>query len=303
MATILIAGGTGLIGTRLSTLLTAAGHQVRHLSRTPDSKTNYPTFRWDTREGYIDPAALEGLDYLINLAGAGIADKRWTEARKQVIIDSRVDTNRLIRDYIHAGQLKVKAYISAAAIGYYGDRGEELVQEDQLPGAGFLAESTQQWEAAIREVEATGLRTVAIRIGLVLSTQGGALQQLLLPLKLRFSTYFGSGQQWYSWIHIDDLARLFIWAMEREEAAGIYNGVAPNPVRNKEMMQTLAAVEPGPVITVPVPAFLLRIALGEMADAVLISTRVAAEKVEKAGFQFEYPDLKGALEDLFKRKI
>ena len=303
MARILIAGGTGLVGTRLSAILKGQGHEVRHLSRKPSPNALYPTFRWDVDSGYIEDAALEGLDYLVNLAGAGIAEKRWTDERKQLIIDSRVKANHLFSEYIKNNKLQIKAYLSAAAIGFYGDRGEDLMTEEMAPGEGFLAESTKQWEAAIDSVRSTGTRTVALRIGLVLSTKGGALKEMMFPLKFRLSTYFGSGKQWYSWIHIDDLAQMFVWAIEEESIGGIFNAVGPNPVRNKAMMKILAEVTPGPVFTAPVPAFLLKAGLGEMASAVLISTKVSAQKILEAGFEFTYPELGPAFKDLFDRKI
>lgn len=303
MATILIAGGSGLIGDRLSTLLQQQGHQVRHLSRTPDPNHPFPQFYWDTSAETIDEKAFEGVDCLINLAGAGIAEKRWTPGRKKVIIESRTKTNELLKKYIENGACKASSYLSASAIGYYGDRGNTLLTEEMQPGEGFLAESTLQWEAAIRSVAETGIRTVALRIGLVLSTQGGALEQLLLPLRFRVSTYFGSGQQWYSWIHIDDLANMFIHALHHTELQGFYNAVGPSPLPNKAFAKTLAEAKPGPVLTLPVPAFLLRLMLGEMAEAVLISTKISAQKIQATGFEFRFTQLRAAFEDLFERKI
>jgi len=303
IATILIAGGSGLIGHRLSTLLNEQGHQVRHLSRSPDPHHPFPQFHWDLKAETIDEKAFEGVDCLINLAGAGIAEKRWTPARKKVIIESRTQTNHLLKKYIENGICKASSYLSASAMGYYGDRGNTLLTEDMAPGEGFLAESTQEWEAAIKAVADTGIRTVALRIGLVLSTQGGALEQLLLPLTFRVSTYFGNGRQWYSWIHIDDLANMFIHALNHPEMQGFYNAVGPNPLTNKAFAKTLAQAKPGPVLTLPVPAFLLRIMLGEMATAVLISTKVSVQKIQETGFGYQFPQLGAAFQDLFERKV
>ncbi len=302
MSTILIAGGTGLVGKRLSVLLKEKGHDVLHLSRRPDPKAAFPTFQWNPAAGLIDQSAVERADYVINLAGAGIADSRWTEARKQLIIDSRVQSAyTLLKAMKSVG--KAKAYLSAAAVGYYGDTGEKLVDETSGPGKGFLAESCVEWEKAIQGVAASGIRTVGLRIGIVLSARGGALQKMLLPLRFGVNTYFGSGSQWYSWIHIDDVCRLFIAAIENEEMKGIFNAVAPNPVTNLQLAKTLGKVWKGPSLLAPVPAIALRLAMGEMADVVLAGSRVSSAKTAASGFVYAFPDLEGALTDVLSRKV
>lgn len=303
MPTVLIAGGTGLIGMRLSELLQARGYEVYHLSRTRDLNATFPAYQWDLNKGTIDAEAIRTADYVINLAGAGIADKRWTPARKKLIIDSRVQSAALLLRAFEEQNHRPKAYLSSAAIGYYGDRGSEWLDEEAAPGEGFLAESCIAWEKAIREVAESGLRTVAFRIGLVLSTRGGAMEKMMLPINFAAATYFGDGSQYYSWIHIEDLCRMFIWALENEKAAGFYNGVAPAPVTNKEFTKTLGEAMDKPSVLVPAPAFALRLAMGEMADAVLSGARVSAQKIVEAGFEFRFTDLLEAMRDLIKRKV
>ncbi len=302
MATILLAGGTGLIGMHLSQLLTGQGHRVLHLSREADPEAKYPAYAWDIKKGTVDEAAIRLADYVINLAGAGIADQRWSDKRKRVIIASRTEGTRLLKDaFVRLGH-RPKAYLAASAIGYYGSRGDQLLTEDDKPGTGFLAESTILWEKAIAEVAATGIRTLAIRTGIVLSTKGGALEKMLQPTTVFASTYFGDGQQWYSWIHINDLCRLYLAALDNDTYEGFYNGVAPAPVRNITLAQDIKTAKDKPVVVLPVPAFVLHLVLGEMAHTVLDSARVSAEKAKEAGFTFDYPQLLPALQHLLESK-
>ena len=192
--TVLICGGTGLVGSRLSELLSENGYNVRHLSRKKDLNAKFPAYQWDTKSEYIDPQAMQNVDYVINLAGAGIADKRWSGARKKLIIRSRVETTLLLKKYIQSGELQLKAFLSASAIGYYGNTGEVLVDENATPGEGFLTESVLAWENSIEEVAKTGVRTVTVRVGIVLSTEGGALPELMQTFPLRVGAYFGNGK-------------------------------------------------------------------------------------------------------------
>lgn len=303
MATILIAGGSGLIGRRLSQILQEKGHQVRLLSRTPQRITGFPAYKWDVDRFIIDPASLVGVDYIINLAGEGIADKRWTRRRRAQIIRSRADSARLLAKAMMDAPQKPQAYISSAAIGFYGNRADSLLQEDDRPGQGFLAESCQAWEDSIAMVKNSSLiRTVALRIGIVLSTRGGALEKMLLPLRFFIAAYFGSGNQWYSWIHIDDLCRMFVFAIENKELEGTYNAVAPEPQRNKPLTASLVRISGKKALLLPAPAFVLRLFMGEMADVVLSSTRVSAKKILDAGFSFQFPNLGPALADLLKNR-
>lgn len=298
MAQVLIAGGTGLIGQRLSDLLQDKGYNVTHLSRTRKLDAAYPAYAWDLKKSTIEQSAIEEADYIINLAGAGIADARWTSKRKRQIIDSRVDSTQLLKNYIQLHRPDLKAYISASAIGYYGERGDEPLNEQSSAGStGFLAESVKAWEGAIEEVATTGVRTVGIRVGIVLSMEGGALTKMVLPAKLGANTYFGSGQQWYAWVHIDDICQLFIHALENGNMQGFYNGTAPNPLRNRDFAKVLGRVLYRPLL-VPAPAFGLRLAMGEMANVVLTSAKVLPERTLSTGFKFQFEHLESALRDL-----
>ena len=298
MENILIAGGTGLIGTKLSHLLRGQGYNVRHLSRHADPNAEFPTFAWQPDKGTYDAKAFEDVEAIINLAGAGIVDKRWTAARKKVIIESRTTSNALMAHFLENEKHSVKAYISASAIGFYADRGATLMREEHKAGTGFLAESTVAWENAIEKVHQTGVRTVILRIGIVLSTEGGALPEMLKPFIVRTGVYFGNGEQYISWIHIDDLARMFQFAIENEKMSGIFNAVAPEPVTNYVFTQAIAEAKGGGYLLIPAPAFTLRLAMGEMADTVLGSTNVSSQKVEKQGFRFNHSTALFALKSL-----
>jgi len=303
MASILLAGGTGLIGSRLSRLLQQQGHKVSLLSRRASHSGPVPVYEWDPDRGVIDHEAVRRADVVINLAGAGIADARWTDARKREIIDSRVNSARLLLDsFRHTGHTP-QCYLSSAAIGYYGDRRDTILGENAAPGRGFLAESCVEWEKAVQEIASAGIRAVAFRIGIVLSTQGGALEKMLMPARLGAGTYFGDGSQWYSWIHIDDVCRLFLHAIEHPDMVGTYNAVAPNPTPNKAFAAALMQAMNRPQILIPAPAFALRFAMGEMADVVLNSSRVSSKKTEQTGFRFDFPELEPAILDLLVRKI
>ncbi len=301
--TVLIAGGTGLIGARLSELLTERRYRVIHLSRTRNLNAKYPAYAWDLDKMEVEEEAVREADFVVNLAGAGIADKPWTQARKEVIIQSRVKANELLLKAFEASDHQPKAFLSASAIGYYGDRGEEWVDEESAPGRGFLSESVQIWEQPIKKAMGSNLRTFAPRIGLVLSTRGGALPKFRLPLLFFIGTYFGNGRQWYSWIHIDDLCRMFIHAIENDQLNGIYNAVASQPLRNKDFTDRLGKAFGRPYLLLPAPALILRLFLGEMADTVLGSTRVSNEKIKETGFSFEFEDLERAVKHLREKKI
>jgi uncharacterized protein len=300
MKKIVIAGGTGLIGTRLSQLLKQAGHTVVHLSRKANPNAAFPTFAWQPEKGIVDKNALADADAIVNLAGAGIADKHWTSRRKKEIIDSRVDGNVLIANYLQTEKHSIKTYVSASAIGFYGNRGSQIMTETDSAGTGFLSESTVAWEQGIEKVAATGIRTVALRVGIVMSKDGGALEKMLIPFALRQAVYFGNGEQYMSWVHIDDVCRMFQWAIDNPEAQGTYNAVAPTPLSNLAVTKAIAAAKGGFFLTLPAPAFALRLGMGEMADVVLGSTRVSSQKIENQGFKFDFPNLDGALKDILK---
>ncbi len=304
MAIILIGGGSGLMGSRLSEFLQERGHEVRHFSRSAKPKSKYRTYIWDVKAGTYDKAAFSEVTHVINLAGAGIADAPWTSRRKALIISSRTDSTQLLLKGILELGGSVKAYLAGSAIGYYGNRGEDIMTEDSKPGDGFLSESVKIWEAATQALTtATNLPTLTVRTGIVLSTKGGALPKMMLPLNVRTSTYFGNGQQWYSWIHIDDICQVFVRGVEDDTFRGLYNGVAPNPARNKTMAAALIEASGKAAILMPAPAFALKMTLGEMSHTVLDSTQVSAAKLEETGFTFQHPELSAAISDLLNRKV
>ncbi len=297
---VLLAGGTGLIGTRLAHLLQEQQYSVRLLTRSPRKPGE---FKWDPIQGEIDAAALEGVDAVINLAGAGIADKRWTPRRKQLIIDSRVQAARVLAEAISRSGHRPHVYISAAAIGIYGDSGEKLMTETDAPvNDNFLVESCQLWEQAADAVASLGIRTVKLRIGVVLAREGGALAEIIKPLRFGLGAYFGDGQAWWSWIHRDDVCNMMVWAIKTPAAEGVYNAVAPTPVRGKAMVRAIAKAMRQPAIFLPAPSFALRMVLGKMSAVVLNSNRISAQKIEAAGFKFQYPALEHALTAVFDNK-
>jgi len=298
--TVLVAGGSGFIGSRLVERLQAEGHRVRLLTRTPRAEHH---FGWNPADGQIDDEAVRGADVVINLAGAGIAEKRWTPERKKLIISSRVDSARVLGQAFRRLQHLPQAYLAASAIGYYGNSGERLMTENDPPAdQGFLSTSTIAWEQATETIAAMGIRTVTLRIGIVLEQSGGALREIIRPLRWGIGAYFGDGQAWYSWIHRDDVCRMFLWAMDTTGAEGIYNAAAPNPVRNRELVRATARAMGRRALPMPAPVLALRVLLGEMADVVLNSTRVSADKVRQEGFSFQFPTLEEALADIFRPK-
>ncbi|WP_035565458.1 TIGR01777 family oxidoreductase [Hymenobacter sp. IS2118] len=299
---VLITGGTGLVGTRLSEILIDSGYEVAILTRHPTKSSHYRSFRWDTQRGTIDEAAIPYADYIVNLAGASVSDGKWTDERKRDIMTSRLGGLALLHRELSKPKHHVKAFISASAIGVYGDAADTVLTEDSPPGLptqDFLADVANQWELAAEPVAALGIRTVVPRIGIVLSTEGGALPQMARPMKLGAGAALGSGKQYMSWIHLDDLCRLIMAMMDDDAWRGTYNAVAPAPVTNARFTEVLAEVLHRPLILPKVPAFGLKLALGEMSDIVLASQRVSAQKVLAQGFEYEFPELRGALEALY----
>lgn len=300
MRTVLIAGGSGLVGSRLQHMLAEKGYTVRLLSRRPAGPGQ---FRWDPAAGVADEAALDGVDAVINLAGEGIADGRWTAARRQRIHDSRVQAAQVLRAAFQQTKRFPAVYLSASAIGYYGNSGERRMTETDAPvESGFMPDVCIAWEQGAEAIAALGIRTGIFRIGIVLSTRGGALYEIIKPLRFGLGAYFGDGRAWYSWIHIDDLCRMLIWAMENGQVEGIYNAVSPEPARNIDLVRAAIRARRRPALLLPAPAFALRLLLGKMAAVVLNSNLVSADNVIQAGFTFKYPNLPGALESLFAEK-
>lgn len=296
---ILITGGTGLIGNRLSELLIDQGYEVAHLSRQANPYAHYKTFRWDIQNEFIDDNVLGYADYIIHLAGASVADGKWTPERKKEILESRVKSTNLLQKCLSKTNHHVKAFISASAVGIYGNSGDRLVFEESKLGDDFLANVTKNWEAAAWQIHDLNIRSCIFRIGIVLSNKGGALPQMARPIKLMAGAPLGSGKQYISWIHIDDLCHLFIQAIEDTRYQGIINAVAPTPVTNEEFTKALADVMHKPLTGLKVPAFGLKMVLGEMSEVVLGGQRVSCDKVSKLGFTFEYNTIYEALESFY----
>jgi uncharacterized protein len=298
---ILISGGTGLVGTALSEALQTEGHEVGQLVR-PGGTARTGDVRWDPASGSVDVAAMEGADAVICLSGANIAGGRWTPERKKVLRSSRVDATRVLVDSLGRLARKPRVFIGASAIGYYGDRGDEILTESSTAGNDFLALLARDWEAEAMRAELSHIRTVIVRFGVALSTKGGALAKMLTPFKLGAGGRLGSGKQWMSWIALEDVVGILSAAIADDAIKGPVNVVAPNPVRNAEFTRVLASVLHRPAIF-PAPAFLLRAALGEMADALLLSSqRVRPERIIAAGYGYRMPDLESALRNILGGK-
>ncbi len=309
MQTVLITGGTGLIGSELTKHLTGKGYAVIILTRKmPDSGSKNPGIQyalWDVKKQTIDIAAVQKADYIVHLAGAGVVDKKWTPKYKQEILDSRTKSSELLVSTLKNNENKVKTVMSASAIGWYGADPSPLEKgfvETDKNDESFLGEACQLWEASVQEMESIGKRLVKIRTGIVLSNNGGALAEFKKPLKFGIAGIIGDGKQIVSWIHIDDLCRIFMEAISNEELHGAYNGVAPNPVTNKKLTLQLANSLRGKFyIPMHVPEFVLKIMLGKRSVEVLKSTTVSCEKIQQAGFTFLYPSIEAALLQLSKK--
>jgi uncharacterized protein (TIGR01777 family) len=310
MATILITGGTGLIGAALTPLLLERGHKVIILSRSArnDVSGNVTYAAWDVENKTIDAKAIEQADHIIHLAGANVAEKRWSKARKNEILESRTKSGELLVHALSTMANKVKSVISSSAIGFYGEDKKRSPKkksftEEVRADDSFLATTCQQWEESIKPVEQLGKRLVIIRTGIVLSADGGALAEFIKPIKTGFATILGNGKQVISWIHIEDICRLYLFAIEQNGLSGIFNGVAPHPVTNKELVIDIAQRLKGRFyMSMHVPAFMLKLVMGEMSVEVLKSATVACDKIKFAGFHFVYPTIDAALNQLIKKQ-
>jgi len=290
---VLVTGSHGLIGTALIPRLRARGDRVLRLVRGAPEGTD--DVSWDPAAGTIDAGALDGIDAVVHLAGAGIGDKKWTPERKQLVLDSRTKPTALLAGALAALDRKPRVLVSASAIGYYGDRADEILTEDSGPGSDFGAQVCREWEDATAPAADAGIRVVRVRTGLVLAADGGLLKRLLLPFKFGLGGRLGSGKQYMSWIAIDDQLRALLHVIETDVLAGPLNLTAPNPVTNAEFTATLGDVVHRPtVLPTPLPA--LKIVYGgELVDTLLGSQRVSSGKLRSSGFEFSYPDLDAAL--------
>lgn len=291
----LITGASGLIGKELQKSFRANGYELLLASR--KESTDPLHVQWSIEEGFAKPEAIEGVDIVVHLAGENVSGGlRWTEEKKKAIRDSRVLGTRNVVDAISKVKHKPKVFIASSAIGFYGERGDEEVTESSAAGDDFLSSVCKEWEAESRRAEDAGIRTVLLRTGIVLSKDGGALATMLLPFKMGVGGVVGSGKQWMSWISLDDEIAIINFAIENENIRGALNAVSPNPVTNHEFTKTLGDVLYRPTI-LPLPEFAVSMIFGEMGDALLLaSTKVIPKRLEDAGFEFKYPDLKPAIE-------
>ena len=306
MANFLITGGTGMVGSALTLRLIRNGHSVVILSRRARSSNN-PLIRysaWDPSLGQIEETAIREADYIIHLAGANVAEKRWSAKRKQEILESRVRSGEFLVESLQKIPNRVKAVLGASAQGWYGadpviPNPNPFVETDPAH-TDFLGSTCQSWEQSLHPLPSMGIRLIQLRIGIVLSTKGGALAEFIKPIRFGISPILGTGKQMISWIHLDDLTNLIEWSLLQESVSGIYNASAPNPVSNRSLMQALARAYGRPFIPIPVPALLLKLILGEMSIEVLKSTTMSVDKIRQAGFTFQFPYIEEALSDLLK---
>lgn len=300
--TVLITGATGLIGQKIVKLCHAEGISVHYLTTSKSKLTtedNYKGFYWNPNKNEIDHKCFEGVSSIINLVGATIS-KRWTEDYKKIILESRTKTAELLQDTIKKHNYKIDYVVSASAIGIYPSSFVNFYDEENTEiSETFLGEVVAAWENAVDNFKSLGCKVAKVRIGLVLAENDGALPKMAKPIKYGVGSPFGSGKQWQSWIHVEDLARLFIYALQYQ-LIGLYNGVAPNPVTNNDLTKVIANVLNRPLILPNIPKFAMNLALGEMHILLFESQRVSSQKIENKGFYFKYANLRPALEDLLE---
>lgn len=273
---------------------------VHLLSRSERKSDDFQAFKWDLKRAYIDPKALEGVEAIVHLAGAGVADKRWSTSRKKEIIDSRVESANLLYSKLSESNHAVRSFISASAMGIYGNKGTMPVDEDSSFGNDFLAEVCIKWEDAAKQFETLGIRSSMIRISLVLEKNKGALPQMALPVNFGLKVGFGTGKQMTSWIHVQDLARAFLYVLENPSCSGPFNAAAPEAVSNRAFMQAIAQAKNRLGISFNLPKSVLNLMFGELSQALLQDVAIAPDKLMDAGFQFEFPDLQKALKDIYQ---
>jgi uncharacterized protein (TIGR01777 family) len=293
---ILIAGGTGMVGSYITRLLLNEGQEVVYLSRTAGIKAGIKSYEWNPQRGYIDPLALEGVDAVINLAGAGIADHRWTKTYKKELYNSRILSTRLLVETINKSQVKPEVFISASGMGFYGLNTPKPAVESDRPGDDFLAGLCDHWEQEAARL--SGSRLVVLRLGVVLAKKGGFIPRVSRLIRFGIGSVLGSGRQVMSWIHIADLGALVLKAINDKQMEGTYNAVSPDPCSNKEITYGMARKLNRVIILPPAPAFALKLILGEITSSLLANQEVSSAKTEDTGFVFRYPRLQNALDNL-----
>lgn len=297
---VLISGGSGLVGNRLTEILLKKGYQVGHISRSASDNKQIETIVWDLKKKHIEVEKVKKYDYLINLVGAGIADKKWTKQRKEVILKSRTESVDFLFELMKDKKINFESVVSASASGYYGfETSEHIHKEEENPGSDFLAETCVAWENSAHQIRSLNIPTSIVRIGIVLSTDGGALKELAKPIKFGVGSPLGDGKQYIPWIHIDDLCGIFIHAMENK-LNDTFNAGADEQVDNSTFTKTLASVLNKPYWAPNVPAFVMKIILGDRAVMVLEGSRISNEKIKANGFEFKFKKLRAALEELYK---
>lgn len=305
--TVWIAGGTGLVGQNLIRYF-IKDQQYKIIILTRESRnvahkiSDVIYINWDVQKYYI-PDECAYPDIIVNLAGAGIADKRWTPRQKKRIIHSRVNAAKTIESFLKKHAITPEVYISASAVGYYGDRDDEILSEKSGPGNEFMSRCCILWEDAAHNVGLLCQRHIIMRVGIVLSTQGGALPKMLMTKALRIFSYFGNGRQYYPWIHLDDLCRFIIYGIAHSDVRGIYNTVAPEWISNKEMAYQLKSIYGAIGLVVSAPKIVLKILLGEMSHVILNSNKISVHRIQSTGFKFDFTHFKNAVHDLIARGI
>lgn len=300
MATsVLVTGGTGSIGMLLCEQLEKEGFEVSILSRRKRKNSKYKTFVWNYKEHFIEPAAFDKCDHIIHLAGAGIADAAWTRKRKKEILDSRIKTTNLLYDFLSSHKHQVKSIISASAVGYYGQvTSKKVFKEEDPPGNDFVASVCRQWEEGVNRFDDLSIKTVNLRIGIVLMKKGGALEKMAQPFQYHVGSALGSGRQFIPWIHISDLKDMIIRSVKSSEMKGAYNCCAPEPADNMKFSKSIALVLNKKIWLPNVPKFVLKLILGERSILLTEGSRVSSEKIMETGFEFKFPKLEPALYDL-----
>jgi hypothetical protein len=298
---ILISGASGLVGNALSRRLQEDGHKVARLLRPGGARTSPGDVSWDPMAATVDAPAMEGADAVVHLSGANMAGGRWTPERKALLRSSRISSTRVLVDTLSGLRQKPRVFVCASAIGYYGNRGDEVLTESSEGETDFVALLVRDWEAEARRAELASIRTVLLRFGVILSSQGGALPRMLTPFKYGVGGRLGSGTQWMSWVTLEDAVEIVRLSIASDQVSGPVNVVAPNPVRNSQFTRVVATALHRPAI-LSAPAFALRAVLGEMADLLLASQRVIPERLTAIGYKFRFPDLDAALQSILERK-
>lgn len=295
---VLITGATGMIGKALIEALLLNNYTISVLSTHPHFMPNVQVFKWDIKKKIIDGACFDGVETIIHLAGENIAKKKWTDRRKQEIIDSRVLSTELLLTTLKATDHQVKTFISASAVGFYGNRGDEILTENSSQGSGFLAECCAKWEDSVQSAVELGLRVIKLRTGFIIAKSEGGLPQMTKPIKWYVGAPLGTGKQWVPWIHMDDIVGIYLHALENP-IKGTFNACAPNPVTNRTLTKTLGKFLRRPIWPISIPSNLIKLIMGEMSIIALMSTKTSVQKIVNTGYAFRYAELEQALSDIY----